>query len=118
MHFRLARGVLRRTTGFIATRSAGAACFQDQDPSAAHYLAALPVVHFTASVQADTTYAYSNEVALAVGPGSTLVVGANALPALDSPAEDFENPAWYGSATASPRGGGPNSVRRLSRMTR
>ena len=84
-------------TGFVATRGAGVACFQSDDPTGANYLAPPPRTHFGASMRADVGEYSSDEVALSIDDAGHVVVGFNGLSQGGN-----STPAAYGDISQTP----------------
>lgn len=86
-------------TGFIATRGAGIACFQHDDPKQPYYSALLDHSHFGSSQRVDTQAFSSDEIAFAQNAKDQIVVGANTITQ-----QGYENPAMYATGTSLPLG--------------
>ncbi len=84
-------------TGFIATRDAGVACFQHDDPSQPYYAPLLKDSHFGASQQVDTTSFSSDEIAFARNASDQIVVGANTIAQ-----NGYDNPSMHATGATLP----------------
>ncbi len=84
-------------TGFIATRDAGVACFQHDDPSGQFYSPLLDHSAFASSQQIDTTVFSSDEIALAMNSSNQIVAGANVISQ-----GGYSNPSLHATGTSLP----------------